>query len=110
MTISHSWISSTDTAIGSFTITIEKNAAGAANMTAAQSVALHAYPNKKNILYTTQGLSAGSVSNPQPVVRQWIKIPKGKQRFGLGDRLTINILATATNLQFCGQFIYKSYN
>ncbi len=71
---------------------------------------LDAYPNKKNILYTTQGLVALNAGNPSPLLRQWIKIPKGKQRFGLDDRLRINIAAIGANdLVGCGLSIFKSY-
>ena len=55
--------------------------------------ALGTYNNKKNVLFYSQGLPPNDgVSGPVPIIRQWIKIPKGKQRFGLGDRLYVAIM------------------
>ncbi len=94
---------------GSFIVTLEKlpstsPAIGFANMNA-----LGTYSNKKNILYTTQGLSPNNaVGNPVPIIRQWFKIPKGKQRMGLGDELVLNIANNGLNdLEFCGFMTYK---
>ncbi len=96
-----------------FNITVEKQSGGQPNMTNAQSLALDAYPNKKNILYTTQGLLTSNQSSqaPVPLIRQWIAVPKGKQRFGLGDRLLLNFSNISTvNYQICGVYIYKEYS
>jgi len=70
-----------------FNLTVEKKRDLEPSMTFAQSQNLGAYPNKKNILYTTQGnLSAQVNGSPHiPVIRNYIAIPKGKQRFGLDD-------------------------
>ena len=78
----------------------------------ADYAALGVYDNKKNILYTTQGLPANDgVGNPIPIIRQWFKIPKGKQRFGLGDRLSLNIVNLgADTLSYCGFATYKEYS
>ncbi len=94
---------------GSFVLTLEKLPSNLANMFFSNSNALGTYPNKKNILYTTQGLSPNNgVGNPVPIIRQWFKIPKGKQRFGLKDRLVLNITNNGlNNLEFCGFFLYK---
>ncbi len=91
---------------------LEKNVAGAPVMTHAEAQVLHDYPNKKNLYYTTQGIVGDANTNPAPLVRGWFKIPKGKQRFGLGDNLTFNIAAlgeAANDLEVCGLFIYKEY-
>ncbi len=95
----------------SFTITLEKVPAGATSMTAAQSVGLGTYPNKKNILYTTQGILSSNTPGAQavPIIRQWFAIPKGKQRMGLGDEIMLNILAVSEAMNTCGMFIYKEY-
>ncbi len=95
----------------SFVITVEKLPANQTNMTQAQSAVLGAYPNKKNILYTTQGvLGSASAGSPQPLLRQWFKIPKGKQRMGLSDKIIINISNNGgIDFQICGMFIYKEY-
>ncbi len=92
--------------------TVEKVVANQDRVTSAQMSALNSYPNKKNILFTSQGLIGDSNTNPVPVLRQWIKIPKGKQRFGLDDAMVINIAArgeAANDLEVCGIFIYKEY-
>ncbi len=94
------------------TWTIEKRQGGQSSMTQAQSQALNDYPNKKNILKTGQGVVGDSNSNPIPVVREWIKIPKGKQRMGQGDALQLNVscIGEADNgLELCGVSIYKEY-
>jgi len=95
-----------------FTIMIEKtigggNAAAFANMTD-----LGGYLNKKNILYTTQGLASNDgIAQPIPIIRQWFKIPKGKQRFGLGDSLRLNVASRGTDdIIYCGFATYKEYS
>ncbi len=69
---------------------------------------LQTYDNKKNILVTHQGLAPSS-GNIIPIFREWIAIPKGKQRMGLGDKITMVIAATGTIVNFCGINIFKSY-
>ncbi len=75
----------------------------------AEMATLFSYNNKKNILFTHEGLTSNDgVGNPLPVIRQWFKIPKGKQRFGLGDRLALTISnPSSNNLNRCGMFIFK---
>ncbi len=92
-----------------FSLTVEKISSAGPVMTFAQSLALGAYPNKKNIFYTTQGVLAGENSNTVPVVRNWILIPKGKQRMGLSDRIMVNVAASGQNIDVCGIFTYKEY-
>ncbi len=92
-----------------FTITLEK-VPGAGNVqTFTESTNLFAYVNKKNILYTTQGLAPNDgVGQPVPVIRQWFKIPKGKQRWGLNDNLNLNIASRGDGtITVCGFFTYK---
>ncbi len=93
-----------------FTLTIEKKRKGEPNMTAANAANLMAYPNKKNILYTTQGIIPSAIdgANSVPVVRQFFLIPKGKQRFGQDDQLIVNIAAIVA-LRNCGFETYKEY-
>jgi len=95
----------------SFNITLEKVPAQATLMTAGQSLTLMSYPNKKNILYTSQGQTVSQIAGPTtPIMRQFFPIPKGKQRFGLGDRLILNLSdIDAEDLQFCGLYIFKEY-
>ncbi len=95
-----------------FTISIEKLPTGNPLMTTTQSQNLGAYPNKKNILYTTQGIVGSEASGmPMPIVRAWYLIPKGKQRFGLGDRVVCNItnIAGATGITRCGISTFKEF-
>ncbi len=94
---------------GSFIVSLEKRPGGVQQQTFATSNALGTYSNKKNLLYVTQGLSPNNgVGNPVPIIRDWFKIPKTKQRFGLGDKLVLNITNNGLNmLEFCGFFTYK---
>ena len=94
---------------GSFIVSLEKRPGGLGAITFASQNALGGYANKRNILYMTQGLSPNNgVGNPVPIIRQWFKIPKGKQRFGLSERLVLNITNNGLNdLEFCGFFTYK---
>lgn len=106
------WIGgNTANATSSFNVTVEKRVANAPAMTFTQSVNLQSYPNKKNILYTTQGI-IGPVSSgggTTPIIRDWIKIPKGKQRFGLNDEFVINLSNITNDMIACGIFIFKEY-
>ncbi len=103
------WIASDDAAAGSFEISVERQSGVPGLMTYAESLALNDYTNKKNILYNTMGLIATNVANPTPILRQWFKIPKGKQRFGLGDKLILNISSISNGLNYCGFVTYKHY-
>jgi len=94
---------------GSFIVSLEKLPNGLPAMLFGSSNALGNYSNKANLLYVTQGLSPNNgVGNPVPIIRQWFKIPKGKQRMALGDKLVLNITNNGLNdLEFCGFFTYK---
>ncbi len=104
------WVSSDDATLSSGTISFEKVPAEATNMTHAQSQNLAAYANKKNLLETHQGLFPSSSQNPVNIFRHWVKIPKGKQRIGLGDEIVLNFSAVADGLKFCGLATYKEYS
>lgn len=92
-------------------VTITKVPESGTGPTFAQMQALNAYPNKKNILFTHQGLSANDgVGNPMPVLRGWIKIPKSKQRFGLGDNLILTVSNPGPQtVAYCGFATFKEY-
>ncbi len=94
-----------------FVLTIEKVPAGQNPATNTQMLNLQSYTNKKNILYTTQGIVGARIAgaNAVPIIRQFFLIPKGKQRMGLGDQVFINITSVSTILRICGMFIYKEY-
>ncbi len=101
------WVTSDDAASGTAIITLEKRPGGVVAMTAANSAALDAYNNKKNILHTMMGLIPPNVQYPMAALKGWFKIPKGKQRFGINDRLVLNIHGQSNGMQFCGVTIYK---
>jgi len=105
------WLLSAEAAdaASSFILTIEKVASDGPNMTFADQNFLYGWKNKKNVFYTSQGLMASDKANPVPIVRQWIKIPKGKQRFGLGDKIRLTVSGLAGSNIFCGMSIYKEY-
>ncbi len=92
-----------------FALVIEKVISGQASISAAQILNIGAYPNKKNVLYVTQGV-IGDIETPSiPIYRNWILIPKGKQRFGLGDELVVTLGPVGNALQTCGISTYKEY-
>ncbi len=98
--------------VGSYTVVLLKLPGPASAMAVADVTALHDYNNKKNILYTSQALVPVEDAGVIPVMRGWYKIPKGKQRFGLNDRLAVvirNNNGSAVDLRFCGLAIYKEY-
>ncbi len=100
------------TVVGSFTAAIVKLPGGVNALTVADMAALHDYNNKKNIFYTTQGLSPPTDSAMFMAFKGWIKIPKGKQRMGLGDAIQLSIFnsnLTAIDINFCGIVIFKEY-
>ncbi len=92
-----------------FQAVLEKVPAGATPITFTQMNNLMVYPNKKNILYSTQGIMGDLTTQSIPMFRDWYPIPKGKQRFGLDDRLILSISATTGDIRRCGLFIYKEW-
>jgi len=94
-----------------FILILEKVPANQAPITFTQSLALASYPNKKNVLFTSQGTiqSALDGSPAIPVMRNWILIPKGKQRMGLGDQVVLSIATVGEALVTCGLFTYKEW-
>jgi len=97
---------------GTFIMTIVKQPEFGSGPTFVENAALMNYSNKKNVLYTTMGLTPNDgVSGPINISRQYFKIPKGKQRFGLGDRLVLSISNTsAGDLHRCGFATFKEYS
>jgi len=94
------------------TSSFEKLVAGQDAMTQIQSVTMHDYPNKKNLFKISQGTIGDANTNTTPVWREWIAIPKGKQRMGLGDSFRLNIAAlgeASNDLEVCGIFVFKEY-
>ncbi len=103
------WLSSDDAASGSVIVTLEKVPGLGAGpvMNAADAADLTAYDNKKNIFFTQMGLLPSNVQYPMAVIKGWIKIPKGKQRFGLDDRLLLNIFGQSNGVAGCGFALFK---
>ncbi len=103
------WVRTNDTSPGSFVYVIYKNPGTGTTFSAAQMAALHDAENKKNILYCTQALSNDQDADAIALYKGWIKIPKSKQRFGLGDRLVGTFFAQALDQNICGFETYKEY-
>ncbi len=90
----------------------EKITNASAEASQAEMQLLHDYPNKRNIFKMGQGVIGDSNTNPIPIIREWVKIPKGKQRMALGDTLqfTVSCVGEAANgLEICGFALYKEY-
>ncbi len=92
-----------------FQFAIEKVSSGAVPLSFTDMNSLMGYENKKNILYYSQGVVGDLTTNSIPLFKGWILIPKGKQRFGLGDSLVIAISSTSAISQSCGFATYKEY-
>ncbi len=105
------WLRTASTSPGSFIVTLEKRPgiSGTSIMSATDIAGLHDYDNKKNILYTSQGLLNDQDADATPVLRQYIKIPKSKQRFGLNDKLVLEIFAQSLDITGCGFYTFKEY-
>lgn len=101
------WVTSDDSAQGSTVVSLEKRPSLSPQMTYAQSQALNSYSNKRNVFFTSQGLTPPNVQSGIPFIRQWFKIPKGKQRMGLGDLITLNISGITNGANYCGFFTFK---
>ncbi len=98
--------SGTDT---QFFLSLEKKPSDAPSMTVSQSLNLGVYSNKKNVLFTTQGVIGGIDTNSVNIIRNWVLIPKGKQRIGLGDTIESCITTLGAPMQRCGFTTYKEY-
>ncbi len=103
------WVTTDDATQGSAVISLEKVQANNTAMAYGESLALHDYDNKRNIFYITQGLVPPNIQSGIPFLRGWFKIPKGKQRFALGDTLYLNITAPSNGLVLCGVILFKEY-
>ncbi len=107
------WVQNASTTIiGSFTAGFVKEPGGSNPLASADAAALHDYDNKKNLFYVTQALVGPNDSNLMLLYKGWIKIPKGKQRMGLNDKLVWfvrNNNATSIAIEVCGVFVYKEF-
>ncbi len=103
------WATGDDVVQGTGIFTMEKFPSGHVAPTTANMAALMDYNNKKNILETHMGLVPPNTSNPVNIFRHWIKIPKGKQRQGLGDLIAVTAFGQSDGLFLCGFATYKEY-
>ncbi len=104
------WVRGSATAAASGQVIVWKGSSDTSDPSTTDLAALGDWDNKKNILFTSMGLYNDVDADAIPVLRQWIKIPKSKQRFGLGDKLKLSILATGQGINHCGFFTYKEYS
>ena len=94
-----------------FTAIVAKLIGGQGNISQTDLTNLFSYDNKKNVLYTTQGLAPNDgVGQPINIYKGWIKVPKSKQRFGLGDKIQFGISSRGdATITYCGFALYKEY-
>ncbi len=103
------WVLGDTSTTSQFTMVILKVPNQSVTPTATQMSNLQSYEGKNNILYLTQGvIGLQNTAQAVPINRGWILIPKGKQRFSLGDRIVVIILAVG-QLRNCGVNIFKEY-
>ncbi len=102
------WLRGQETSPGSVLLTVVKTKDGQ-TPTFADMTALHDYTNKANVFYHTQGLTNVNVADAIPFLRQWIKVPKGKQRMAFGDSWWVMVSAQALATNVCGFVTYKDY-
>ncbi len=103
------WIRAGDTVGASGQIVIYKSEGDTAAPSTTEMAALGDWVNKKNIFYTTMGLFNDQDADAIVAYKGWLKIPKGKQRFGLGDKLRISTFTPTIDLHKCGFATYKEY-
>ncbi len=94
-----------------FVSVLEKAPSGTDGVAVADMTNLSAYDNKKNILYVTQGNASAVIDGAGtiPLIRNWFKIPKGKQRMGLGDRILYSVFTVGSTFRECGFATFKEY-
>jgi len=104
-----SWIRAGGASPGAYIMTVYKNPGTGQTFTAAQMAALFDAENKKNIIYTSQALFNDTDADAIPIIKGWLKIPKSKQRMGLGDRWIMSTEAIGVDATICGFETYKEY-
>ncbi len=104
------WVRAAATTGSSGQLALYKVPGSGTNATAAEMAQIHDYDNKKNIIEFHQGLFNEQDVQAISVYRGWYKIPKSKQRFGLGDRLVLTIAPIAVDVHVCGFATYKEYS
>ncbi len=104
-----SWIRASGASPGAFIMCVYKNPGTGQTFTAAQMAALFDAENKKNILFSSQALVNDNDADAISIIRGWLKIPKSKQRMGLGDRWIMSTEAIGVDMTICGLETYKEY-
>ncbi len=105
------WLKSNATAGNEvkFQLVVEKVIGNQVPITFTQMNSLMTYPNKKNVLFVSQGVLGDLTTQSMPIIRNWFKIPKGKQRFGIDDEFFVSVSATGATADVCGIFVFKEY-
>ena len=103
------WARAGSTTPSSGQMIIYKKVGDSTNPSTTDMAALGNWDNKKNILYTTMGLFNDQDADATILFKGWIKIPKGKQRMGLGDAINFAVFTPTIDLQICGFCVYKEY-
>ncbi len=103
------WLRSAATAGSSFTFIICKRPSNTGVPSQTEMAALGDWDNKKNIMFTSQGLLNDVDADAMSVHRGWVKVPKGKQRMGLNDIWSWHLNAIGQSINFCGFQTYKEY-
>ncbi len=103
------WVRAGSATASSGQAVIYKLVAESAAPSTTDMAALGLWDNKKNIFYTTMGLFNDQDANAIVIYKGWLKIPKGKQRMGLNDRINLTIFANTVDLHVCGFCTYKEY-
>lgn len=104
------WVRGGEAAAGSGICALYKDPGGGIVFSTTELAAMGDAENKKNVLFFQQGLFNDQDADAISVVRGWFKIPKSKQRMGLGDRLIFTCFAQgAIDLHICGFATYKEY-
>ncbi len=103
------WIRGAETSPGAYQFIFGKAKAGSGGPTFAEIANLHDYNEKANVFFFSQALTNVSGADAIPVVKGWIKVPKGKQRMALGDKWYIAWAGLALDVNLCGFATYKEY-
>ncbi len=105
------WNAGATTVDSQFNFIVLKLPSGNVDPTAAQLNNLGSYENKKNIFFSSQGVLGPGIDGQGalPVIRDWMLVPKGKQRMGLGDKIVVAFTPSGATMQFCGIITYKEY-
>ncbi len=104
------WARAGSTTPSSGQMIIYKSPSDTSNPNTTDMAALGDWDGKKNIFYTTMGLFNDQDADAIALYKGWLKIPKGKQRMGLGDELKISVFTPTIDLQICGFATYKEYS